>query len=339
MTEDRSTAGITVVGEALIDLVPAQQDGLFEAVPGGSPANVAVGLARLGVPVRLAARLADDFFGHRLRAYLANNGVDLSYVVQAAEPASLAVVSVNPHGGPEYDFRVHGTADWQWTAAELAGIPDQQVLALHIGSLAAVLPPGADAIEQLVERARATATISYDPNCRPLLMGAPEAVRPRIDRLVRLSDVVKASAEDLAWLMPGRAPNEVAAAWLAEGPAIVVVTLGGDGVVAVGNGTGRLWRPGRRVDVVDTVGAGDAFVSALLAGLYRRDLLGARRRDALRAIGPLVLAEILDEAVFASAVTCTRRGANPPTRDELRVANDGGNAAREAVATAQPTLE
>jgi fructokinase len=313
--------GITVVGEALIDLVPAQQDGFFEAAPGGSPANVAIGLARLEVPVRLAARISDDLFGRRLRAHLADNGVDLSYAVRALEPASLAVVSLSPQGGPEYDFRVDGTADWQWTPAELAGIPDERVLALHTGSLAAALMPGADAIEQLVERARATATISYDPNCRPLLMGSPEAVRHRIERLVRLSDVVKASAEDVAWLLPSRAPADVAATWLAEGPAIVVVTLGADGVVAVAQGTGTVWRPGRRVEVVDTVGAGDAFVSALLAALHHRDLLGAARREALCAIGPHVLAEIMDEAVNASAITCTRRGANPPTRDELRAAS------------------
>ena len=309
--------GITVVGEALIDLVPAAQDGLFEASPGGSPANVAVGLARLEVPVRLAARIADDLFGRRLRAHLASNGVDLSYAVHAREPASLAVVSVGPEGGPEYDFRVAGTADWQWTAAELAGIPDQHVLALHTGSLAAVLPPGADAIQQLVERARATATISYDPNCRPLLMGAPAEVHARIEHLVGCSDVVKASAEDLAWLLPGRAPADVASAWLGSGPALVAVTLGADGVVAVAPSAGTLWRPGRKVEVRDTVGAGDAFVSALLAALFERDLLGAARREALRSIGPQLLAEVLDEAVTASAITCTRRGADPPRRREL----------------------
>ena len=309
--------GITVVGEALIDLVPAAQDGLFEAAPGGSPANVAVGLARLDVPVRLAARIADDLFGRRLRAHLANNGVDLSYAVHAHEPASLAVVSVGPDGGPEYDFRVAGTADWQWTGAELAGIPDQHVLALHTGSLAAVLPPGADAITELVERARESATISYDPNCRPLLMGAPDEVRPRIEHLVGCSDVIKASAEDLAWLLPGRAPAEVAAEWLLKGPALVAVTLGADGVVAVAPAAGTVWRPGRKVEVVDTVGAGDAFVSALLAALFERDLLGASRREVLRSIGPQLLAEILDEAVCASAITCTRRGADPPRRGEL----------------------
>jgi len=114
-----TSGSITVVGEALIDLVPAGQEGLFEARPGGSPANVAVGLARLEVPVRLAARIADDVFGRRLRAHQADNGVDLAFAVRAREPTSLAIVSLGPHGGPEYDFRIQGTADWQWSDQEL----------------------------------------------------------------------------------------------------------------------------------------------------------------------------------------------------------------------------
>jgi fructokinase len=309
--------GIAVIGEALIDLVPTDRDGVFEAAPGGSPANVAVGLARLDVPARLAARIADDLFGRRLRAHLASNDVDLSFAVRAREPTSLAVVSVSAEGGPEYDFRVTGTADWQWTDAELAAVPDERVVALHTGSLAAYVLPGAEAIQRLVERARSTATISYDPNCRPLLMDSPALAGARVSRLLGVADVVKASAEDLAWLLPGRSPAEVAAAWLAEGPAVVAVTLGADGVVAVTRETGAVWRPGRNVDVVDTVGAGDAFVSALLAALYSRDLLGAGRREQLRGIGLDVLTGILDEAVLASAITCTRRGANPPTRAEL----------------------
>ena len=314
---------VTVVGEALIDLVPAEPDGLYAAAPGGSPANVAIGLARLGVPVQFAARLADDGFGRRLRAHMAANGVDLSYAIRAHEPTSLAVVQVDSQGGVEYDFRVQGTADWQWTDAELAGIPVERVVAVHTGSLAAALLPGAEPIERLVQRSRAAATISYDPNCRPALMGPREAVVQRVDKLVSQADVVKASAEDLAWLAPGRTPADVAAAWLDCGPALVVITLGADGVVACARATPSVFRPGRPIDVVDTVGAGDAFVSALLAALYRRDLLGAHRRGALQSLGLQLLAEILDEAVLASAMTCTRRGADPPTRAELHAALAG----------------
>jgi fructokinase len=308
---------VAVAGEALVDFVPAGRPGLFEAAPGGSPANVAVGLARLQVPVRLLARIADDLLGHRVRTHLAGNGVDLSFAVRAAEPTSLAIVAVGPDGVVEYDFRVRGTADWQWRDDELDGVLDGSVVALHAGSLALTMPPGADVLQRLLARARAAMTVSYDPNCRPLLIGAPAAVRGRVESLVGLADVVKASADDLAWLLPERAPEQVAEAWLAKGPSIVAVTLGPAGVVVAARQAGVMRRPSRSVTVVDTVGAGDAFMSALLASLHRRDLLGADRRDRLRAIPAGVLDELADEAVLAAAITCTRHGADPPTRAEL----------------------
>ncbi|GAB4210068.1 MAG: carbohydrate kinase [Roseiflexaceae bacterium] len=314
---DSSASGvIAVIGEALIDFVPAGP-GLFAAAPGGSPANVAVGLARLGVHARMLARLSGDPLGQMVRAHLEANGVDLAHAVRAAEPTSLAIVALGPDGGPAYDFRVAGTADWQWRDAELADALEGGVAALHTGSLAATTQPGADAIGRLLERARPQATISYDPNCRPLLMGAPEQVRGRIEALVALADVVKVSSEDLAWLLPGQTPEQVLADWLARGPALVAVTLGPDGVVAMGRSAGLLRRPGRRVTVVDTVGAGDSFMSALLAGLGTRGLLGALHRDALAAADANTLAAVLDQAVLASAITCSRRGANPPTWEEL----------------------
>jgi fructokinase len=320
VSEQPSSGVVAVVGEALIDFVPAGQPDLFRAAPGGSPANVAVGLARLEVHARMLARLSDDPLGRTVRAHLAANGVDLRHAVRAAEPTSLAIVALGADGVPVYDFRVSGTADWQWSDAELGGALDPAVVALHTGSLAATTRPGADAILRLLEQARPQATLSYDPNCRPLLMGAPELVRPQIERLVGLADVVKVSSEDLAWLLPGQPPEQVLADWLGRGPALVAVTLGGEGVVAAVRETGPLRRPGRAVRVVDTVGAGDSFMSALLAGLYRRGLLGAARRAALRAIDIAALAGVLDEAVAASAITCTRAGANPPTRAELQAA-------------------
>jgi fructokinase len=317
---------VAVAGEALIDLLPRGDQGLFEAVPGGSPANVAVGLARLGVPTRMLARIADDALGQRLRAHLAGNGVDLSFAVRAPEPTSLAIVTMGPDGLADYDFRVEGTADWQWRDAELAGALGGQVVALHAGSLALTMPPGAAVLADLLARARDGATVSYDPNCRPLLMGSPGQVRDQVDRLVALADVVKASADDLAWLLPGRAAEQVAVEWLAKGPAIVAITLGAAGAVAAAARTGTIRRAAPRVEVVDTVGAGDAFMSALLAGLRDRDLLGARRREALRAIDPETLARVLDQAVLAATITCTRSGAQPPTADELHDAlRDSGN--------------
>ncbi|AEA27155.1 carbohydrate kinase [Pseudonocardia benzenivorans] len=312
---------VAVAGEALVDIVPAPVDGYHELVPGGSPANTAVGLARLGVPVRMLARLADDPLGRRLRAHLARNGVDLSHVVAAAEPSSMALVEVDEQGVASYDFRVAGTADWQWTAAELAGALDGPVVAVHTGSLATTTPPGAAVLRDLVRRAAARATVSYDPNCRPLLMGDREDVLAGVHELVGLVDVVKVSSEDLEWLLPGMSPADVLDDWVARGAALVAVTLGADGVLAATAGGLRTRLPGRPVHVVDTVGAGDTFSAALLAGLHDAGLLGVDARPALRAIGPDVLHEVLDGAVRAAAITCSRRGADPPTAAELAAAH------------------
>jgi fructokinase len=194
------------------------------------------------------------------------------------------------------------------------------VVALHAGSLALTMPPGADVLQRLLAEARQAMTVSYDPNCRPLLMGSPDAVRGRIESLVALADVVKASADDLDWLLPGRTPEQVAEAWLAEGPSVVVITLGPAGLLAATRQAGVLRRPGRSVEVVDTVGAGDAGMAALLAGLHRRGLLGGDRRADLRAMDGATLAGLADEAVLAAAITCTRPGADPPTAADLRAA-------------------
>lgn len=313
-----SGAVVAVAGEALVDLVPAGADGLFRAAPGGSPANVAVGLARLDVPTRLLARLADDPMGRRLRAHLEANGVDLSHAVHAKEPTSLAIVSLSEDGSADYDFRVEGTADWQWTDAELHGAVDETVAALHVGSLALTMEPGAGALTRLVAAARSTTTISLDPNVRPLLMGSPDEVLARVEALLPLADVVKASVEDVDWLLPGREPEDVVADWLGRGPAVVVVTLGPDGAVAAGRHAGVLRRAAAPVTVVDTVGAGDAFTSGLLAGLHRRGLLGAAARRTLADLRREVLADVVDTALQVAAITCSRLGADPPTAAELR---------------------
>jgi fructokinase len=161
-------------------------------------------------------------------------------------------------------------------------------------------------------------TISYDPNCRPLLMGDPADVLAGVHELLAVADVVKVSAEDLGWLTPGHTPEAVLEDWLARGPAVVAVTLGGDGVLAGTSAGVRSRRPGVPVTVVDTVGAGDTFSAALLAGLHRTGLLGASARPALHAIPEGTLDTLLDEAALAAAITCSRRGADPPTADDLQ---------------------
>ena len=309
---------VAVVGEALVDFVQPGPEPIFEAFVGGSPANVAVGLARLGVPARLAARIGADPLGRRIRRHLDDNGVDLSYAVAATEHSTLAIVAIGDDGSADYDFRVEGTADWQWRDGELTKALDNSVVAVHSGSLALTMAPGADVVLAALGEARAKATISYDPNCRPLLMGPRDALLARVEHVLAIADVVKASADDLEWLLPGTPHEQVAEEWLARGPAIVAITRGPDGVVAVARNAGVVRRPGLAVQVADTIGAGDSFTSALLAGLHARGLLGARRRDDLRAVDAGTLGELLDQGVLASAFTCTRHGPEPPSAAELK---------------------
>ena len=307
---------VAVAGEVITDMVPAGGEGVFRAAPGGSPANVAVGLARLGVTARMLARLSDDVLGRRLRAHLAGNGVDLSHAVAAAEQSSLAIVVLEPDGSAAYDFRVDGTADWQWTDDEVADAVEEAD-ALHVGSLGLTTPPGGAVLRRLAARAAATATVTFDPNVRHLLMGPREDVLAVVHEMLRVADVVKASDEDVAWLEPGRSPADVAAEWLARGPGLVVITRGGDGAVAAGVAAGAVERPGMAVEVADTVGAGDSFMAALLAGLARRDLLGASARARLRALSADEVALLLDQSIEVSAITCSRPGADPPRVADL----------------------
>ena len=256
---------IAVAGEALVDLVPTGAPGQFAAMAGGSPTNVAVGLGRLDVPVRMLARIGAGTLGDRVRKFLQDNAIGLEYTVQAHEATSLAILDLDANGVARYDFRIDGTADWQWTDAELSGALDGDVVALHTGSLAMTQQPGADVLQRLIERARPVSTISYDPNMRPQLM-IHEQARARVDVMLALADVVKVSSEDLAWLYPGRTPADVLADWVCRGPALVVVTLGGDGALAAtAQDRAPIHRPGRRIELVDTVGAGDAFAAPAVA--------------------------------------------------------------------------
>ena len=301
--------------------------GYFEIAPGGSPANVALGLARLGVPARLLARIADDMLGKRIRAHLVHNGVQLDHAVAAKEQTSLAMVSLDENGSPAYDFRITGTADWQWTPAEVAGALEPgasgPVVALHSGSLALTMAPGDAVLRDLLMRASDTITISYDPNCRPRLMGNPVEVLRGVHEMLGAADVVKVSSEDLAWLLPGMAPEQVVDDWLSRGPRSWRSPSAADGVVAGTSAGLRARRPGVAVKVIDTVGAGDTFSAALLAGLHGHGLLGGDGAEKLQTLDYSTLDELLHDAVLAAAIACSRRGADPPTRGDLRLSRMG----------------
>jgi len=295
---------ILVCGETLADLVPTGADA-FRALPGGSPANVAVGIARLGEPAAMLARISRDRLGSLLRRHLADNGVDLRHVVAADEPATLAVVSLDEAGRASYSFYANGTADWQWKPRELPAHLDD-VSAVHFGSLAMTLAPGAEILETFMQRVRDRHLVSYDPNVRPALED-PAAMVQRVQRQVGLAHVVRASTDDLSALYPGCAVDDVARSWLDRGPHLVVVTDGPDGAHGF-TVHDHVHVAARHVSVADTVGAGDAFMSALLVGLARRSS-GPPDTETLRVL--------LHDAADAASWTCMRAGADPPRRDEL----------------------
>jgi fructokinase len=306
---------VTVIGEALVDLVPNGAAGGYSENPGGSPFNVAVGLARLGNRTSLMARFADDRYGRLLRSAAAAEGIDLRTAVRASESATVATALVDAAGQVTYEFDMDGTADWQWTAAELRQLSPGTEL-LHFGSIASWTLPGAPRIADLVGELRASGgvLISYDPNVRPAVFGGRDSGIERVERAVRDAHVVKASREDVEWLYPEVSMENVAARWSRLGAKLVVVTDGAEGATAYRGMRAPLRRPGRRVTVVDTIGAGDAFTAGLLTGLVRRRLHRNRR---LEGISDGTLADIMDEAVLVSAITCEREGADPPRLDEL----------------------
>jgi fructokinase len=302
-----------VVGEALVDLVGQRGGRTFSALPGGSPANVALGLARLGVPVTLNTRLGRDGFGEMVRSHLEASGVRVDGGAGEGAKTTLAIATLAA-GIASYDFRI------DWDVEALVPLP-VETRCLHTGSLATVLPPGRANVVDLVEREheRGRVTVSYDPNVRPTLLGDAARARPDIEHLVAMSDVVKVSDDDLRWLYPDRSDEEVAQGWLASGPALVVVTRGGAGAYAVSAGL-ELRRAAVPIDLVDTVGAGDSFTSGLLDGLHRADLIGGARRDALATIDEATLGSVVDAAALIAAITCSRPGADPPTRAEVDAA-------------------
>jgi len=304
-----------VIGEALIDLVDPGNGTACAAHPGGSPLNVAIGLARLGQPVAFRGRFSRDPFGTVLRNHAERSGVDLTLAIAGDEPSTVALLDIKG-GIARYEFSVDATVDFQWTDSELEHLPPS-VSWVHFGSLASWLPPGDAVIARRIAALRSAGDviISYDPNVRPQLQPDAAAARGQVEQALRHAHVVKASTEDLRWLYPGEPAAGVARRWLTAGPELVVITRGDAGAVALAAGGTAIERPVFPAPAIDTVGAGDAFTSGLLDALGRRGIMSVARLADLHEPG--TLAGILDDAALVAGLTCTRPGADPPRRSEV----------------------
>jgi fructokinase len=305
-------------GDALFDLF-AEDGGdsshvRIDARVGGSPLNVAVGLARLGQKSAYLAKISRDALGSRIIAHLDREGVDTAWVVRGRNPTTLAVVALDSGGAATYSFYIEGTADRSLEPDELPRELPSAVRVVHVASYSTALEPTASTLQALVERESQRRFISYDPNIRSSIVPDRTVWRKRVRRLLPHARLVKVSEEDIAFLEPGASPLEVAREWARQGPSLIVLTRGDAGGLGFTAKGARSSVPARKVSVVDTVGAGDTFQAALLAWLAEHQKLDS---EAAANLGETELHSLLTFAARAAAVTCSRRGADMPRRHEV----------------------
>jgi len=304
---------ITVIGESLVDVVARPGHHELTAHPGGSPANVAVALSRLGQRTALVTQIGADDYGSLIRGHLERNGVDVILAGPVDQPTSRALARLDAGGAATYEFDL----SWDVRGLRLA----EGSTAVHFGSLGAVLAPGGERVLRLAESASRGGHVvtSYDPNIRPSVTPGRREVAATVERAAASAHIVKMSDEDLAFVFPGTAPAQLAARFIGGGrpTQLLIVTRGRDGAIALTRHT-RLSVPAVPVTVVDTVGAGDTFTAALLAGLAGAGLLSPAALATRVAGEHDVLRELVGQALAAAALTCTRPGADPPTAGELR---------------------
>jgi fructokinase len=308
-------------GEMLIDFIPTEaRDGalVYRPAVGGSPGNVAVTLARLDVPAGFVAGMSTDFFGEMITAHLAANGVSTAYLSRMDRPTMLAFVDLTGEE-PRYAFYDAECAARNWRLEDMPPI-GPEVKALHFGSLSLIRMPAAEAFAALMRREAGHRIVSFDPNIRAGLVEDEADYRARLDAFFAHAHVVKLSGADLDWIAPDVDPAAFAARCLANEARLVLVTHGGEGATIFTRGA-TVTRTAKPIVVADTVGAGDSVMGGLLAALNDRDALSIER---LQQLGETDLAAVLDFSLAVAAVTCSRVGADPPKRHELRLATRDG---------------
>jgi fructokinase len=298
---------IWVCGEVLIDLIP---DGSGERVPhvGGGPANTAKALARLGQDVYFIDGISSDKYGQMSRQELLDDEVRLDLALSSDKPTCLAIVSLNGNGGASYEFEIDGTATFDFSDSWLPDPSRYKPNVLHLGTLVTVIQPGADVLYDWAMQVAEFAPIVFDPNVRSVVMNDRDKYLTAVERWVVISSVVKVSDDDLAWLYPGQQYTDVAKRWISDGAALVVVTRGADGLVGF-TADGVVEVPGVKVDVADTVGAGDTVGAIIVEAMIEKGILNLTG-DTLKAV--------LNRAAVAAGITCSRKGAQPPYKHELK---------------------
>ncbi len=298
---------IWVCGEVLTDLI---RDGSGERIPhvGGGPANTAKALARLGQDVYFIDGISSDQYGQKARQELLDDEVKLDLALNSDKPTCLAIVSLNESGGASYEFEIDGTATFDFSASWLPDPSRYKPNVLHIGTLVTVIQPGADVLYDWAMQVAEFAPIVFDPNVRSVVMNDRDKYLAAVERWVAISSVVKVSDDDMAWLYPGQQYADVAKRWISDGAALVVVTRGAEGLVGL-TAEGVVEVPGVKVDVADTVGAGDTVGAIVVEAMIEKGILNLTG-DTLKAV--------LHRAAVAAGITCSRKGAQPPYKHELK---------------------
>jgi len=313
---------ILVIGEALIDMIQNQSEPeKFTAVAGGANANVAFALARREHPHQFLGRISNDLFGKQIRKHLADNNVSLDLSVSADEQSTLAFASIDDLGVADYSFYVNETADWMWKAEELPttdSMAEMDARAIQFGCLTMAMAPGNKVIETWLAEIfdSEQLTLSHDLNMRPALGHNVDSERERVEKLNRISTIIKASDADIEWLYPDRDLEEVAQEWMGGLSKLVVITKGAEGAI-VFRGQDRVDVPGLTIDLEDTVGAGDTFMANLLVELDSLEGLGEQPLKRLERLDVEDIEKAVKIAVVASAIACEREGCQPPTLREI----------------------
>jgi fructokinase len=298
---------IWVCGEVLIDLIPGA-DGVRVPHVGGGPANTAKALARLGHDVQFIDGISSDQYGVMSGKELLDDEVKLDLALKSDKPTCLAIVSLAENGGASYEFEIDGTATFDFSLDWLPDPSRYKPNVLHIGTLVTVIQPGADVLYDWAIRVAEFAPIVFDPNIRPAVMGDRDKYQMAVEKWAAISSVIKVSDDDMAWLYPDQKYQDVAQRWISDGAALVVITRGADGLLGI-TADGSVEVPGVKIEVADTVGAGDTVGAIIVEAMIEKGILNLTDE---------VLKATLHRAAVAAGITCSRKGAQPPYKHELK---------------------